>query len=84
MPTPEYSSLSDTLERFHNNQLALEAAAMELTLLLESKGHAETGYRPLASTRVTTASSLPSWCFSASATLEHPNSIINRTPHDRN
>lgn len=42
MPAPQYS-LSDTLERLYNNQLALEAAIMELTLLVESQGHAETG-----------------------------------------
>jgi len=42
MPAPEYS-LPDTLERLYNNQLALEAAIMELTLLVESQGHAETG-----------------------------------------
>lgn len=42
MPAPEYS-LSDILERLYNNQLALEAAIMELTLLVESQGHAETG-----------------------------------------
>jgi hypothetical protein len=42
MPAPEYS-LSDTLERLYNNQLALEAAIMELTLLVERQGHAETG-----------------------------------------
>ncbi len=42
MPSPEYS-LPDVLERLHHNQLALEAALMELTLLVESQGHAETG-----------------------------------------
>jgi hypothetical protein len=42
MPTPEYS-LPDTLERPYNNQLALESAIMELKLLVESQGHAETG-----------------------------------------
>ncbi|MNP83435.1 hypothetical protein D3C76_1823770 [compost metagenome] len=42
MPAPEYS-LPDTLERLYNNQLALEAAIMELALLVESQGHAETG-----------------------------------------
>jgi hypothetical protein len=42
MPSPEYS-LSDVLERLDHNQLALEAALMELTLLVESQGHAETG-----------------------------------------
>ncbi|KII30221.1 hypothetical protein NL64_19035 [Pseudomonas fluorescens] len=42
MPTPEYS-LPDVLERLYHNQLALEAALMELTLLVESQGHAEVG-----------------------------------------
>lgn len=42
MPTPEYS-LPDVLERMYHNQLALEAALMELTLLVESQGHAEVG-----------------------------------------
>lgn len=42
MPTPEYS-LPDVLERLHHNQLALEAALMELTLLVESQGHADAG-----------------------------------------
>ena len=42
MPAPEYS-LPDTLERIYNNQLALEAAIMELTLLVEQQGHAESG-----------------------------------------
>jgi hypothetical protein len=42
MPAPEYS-LPDTLERLYNNQLALEAAVMELTLLVESQGHIEAG-----------------------------------------
>jgi hypothetical protein len=42
MPSPEYS-LTDTLERIYENQLALEAALMELTLLVESKGNAEAG-----------------------------------------
>lgn len=42
MPALEYS-LSDTLERLYNNQLALEAAIMELTLLVESQGQVETG-----------------------------------------
>ncbi|WP_353741369.1 hypothetical protein WHX55_22630 [Pseudomonas fluorescens] len=41
MPT-EYS-LPDVLERIYNNQLALEAAIMELTLLVERQGHAEAG-----------------------------------------
>lgn len=42
MPTPEYS-LPDVLERMYHNQLALEAALMELTLLIESQGHADVG-----------------------------------------
>ena len=42
MPAPEYS-LPDVLERIYNNQLALEAAIMELTLLVERQGHAEAG-----------------------------------------
>jgi len=42
MPPPEYS-LPDTLERIYENQLALEAALMELTLLVESQGGAEVG-----------------------------------------
>jgi hypothetical protein len=42
MPTPEYS-LPDVLERMYHNQLALEAALMELTLLVENQGHAEVG-----------------------------------------
>ncbi len=42
MPSPEYS-LTDTLERIYENQLALEAALMELTQLVESQGHAEVG-----------------------------------------
>lgn len=42
MPSPEYS-LPDVLERMYRNQLALEAALMELTLLVESQGHAEAG-----------------------------------------
>ncbi|BBP76490.1 hypothetical protein PHLH7_25940 [Pseudomonas sp. Ost2] len=36
MPTPY--SLSDTLERIYENQLALEAAIMELTLWVEGRG----------------------------------------------
>jgi hypothetical protein len=42
MPSPEYS-LPDILERMYRNQLALEAALMELTLLVESQGHAAAG-----------------------------------------
>lgn len=36
-------SLSDVLERMHTNQLALEAAVMELTLHLEQQGSSEVG-----------------------------------------
>lgn len=42
MPAPEYS-LPDVLERIYNNQLALEAAIMELTLLVEQQDHAVVG-----------------------------------------
>lgn len=42
MSHQEYS-LPDTLERIYENQLALEAALMELTLLVESQGNAEAG-----------------------------------------
>lgn len=38
----EYS-LSDVLERMYLNQLALEAALMELTLHVEAQGSAEVG-----------------------------------------
>ncbi|MBA1376674.1 hypothetical protein [Pseudomonas brassicacearum] len=38
----EYS-LSDILERMYENQLALEAALMELTLHLEAHGHEDVG-----------------------------------------
>jgi hypothetical protein len=38
----EYS-LSDLLERMYQNQLALEAALMELTLHFERQGQSETG-----------------------------------------
>ncbi|MBC3199904.1 hypothetical protein [Pseudomonas poae] len=38
----EYS-LSDVLERMHENQLALEAALMELTLHIEAHGHVDLG-----------------------------------------
>ena len=41
MPT-EYS-LSDVLQRMYENQLALEAALMEITLLIEQKGTDEVG-----------------------------------------
>lgn len=40
MPSPEYS-LPDVLERLHENQIALEAALMELTLLVECRGRRE-------------------------------------------
>jgi hypothetical protein len=42
MPSPEYS-LPDALERLHHNQLALEAALMELTSLVEKQGHPAAG-----------------------------------------
>lgn len=42
MPVPQYS-LPDTLERIYENQLALEAALMELTLLVERQGSVEAG-----------------------------------------
>lgn len=38
----EYS-LSDVLERMYQNQLALEAALMELTLHIEAQGNAGVG-----------------------------------------
>ncbi|WP_426124589.1 hypothetical protein [Pseudomonas sp. PSPC2-3] len=38
----EYS-LSDVLERLYNNQLALEAAVMELTLRVEHEGCTDAG-----------------------------------------
>jgi len=38
----EYS-LSDVIERIYHNQLALEAAVMELTLQVEQQGLAEVG-----------------------------------------
>ncbi|MET3458902.1 hypothetical protein [Pseudomonas kilonensis] len=38
----EYS-LSDVLERMYENQLALEAAVMEITLRLEQQGSVEAG-----------------------------------------
>lgn len=41
MTAPEYTLL-DTLERLYDNQLALETAIIQLTLLVESQGHAET------------------------------------------
>lgn len=36
-------SLADVLERMYENQLALEAALMELTLHVEAHGHADVG-----------------------------------------
>ncbi|WP_454863710.1 hypothetical protein [Pseudomonas hormoni] len=36
-------SLPDVLERIYHNQLALEAAVMELTLCVEQRGSAEAG-----------------------------------------
>jgi hypothetical protein len=42
MPTNEYT-LPDILERIHENQHALEAAIMELTLRVESQGAIEIG-----------------------------------------
>ncbi|XVO86068.1 hypothetical protein ACQ9Y2_20220 [Pseudomonas palleroniana] len=41
---PNQYSLSDVLERMYENQLALEAALMELTLYLEHQGSVETGH----------------------------------------
>jgi hypothetical protein len=40
---PSEYSLSDVLERMYQNQLALEAALMELTLQVEAQGHADVG-----------------------------------------
>lgn len=40
---PSEYSLSDVLERMYQNQLALEAALMELTLQIEAQGQAELG-----------------------------------------
>jgi hypothetical protein len=40
---PGEYSLSDVLERIYHNQLALEAALMELTLQVEQQGLAEVG-----------------------------------------
>jgi hypothetical protein len=42
MPTAQYS-LPDVLERMYHNQLAIEAALMELTLLVERQGHTDSG-----------------------------------------
>ncbi|MCD7037315.1 hypothetical protein LRQ20_03015 [Pseudomonas sp. MAFF 311096] len=36
-------SLADVLERMYENQLALEAALMELTLHIEAHGHVDLG-----------------------------------------
>ena len=41
MPAP--CSLPDMLERINENQLALEAAIMELALFVERQGNAEAG-----------------------------------------
>ena len=41
MPSPY--SLPDMLERIYENQLALEAAIMELALFVERQGNAEAG-----------------------------------------
>ena len=40
---PSEYSLSDVLERMYQNQLALEAALMELTLHAEKQGMSEVG-----------------------------------------
>ncbi|MBK3485106.1 hypothetical protein AB4P95_07600 [Pseudomonas sp. A1437] len=40
---PSEYSLSDVLERMYLNQLALEAALMELTLHAETQGHVDVG-----------------------------------------
>lgn len=40
---PSEYSLSDVLERMYQNQLALEAALMELTVHAETKGNADVG-----------------------------------------
>ena len=40
---PSEYSLSDVLERLYENQQALEAAIMELTLLVEEQGAQEVG-----------------------------------------
>jgi len=41
--TTRIPPLTDTLEPIYENQLALEAALMELTLLVESQGHTDAG-----------------------------------------
>lgn len=40
---PSQYSLADVVERMYQNQLALEAALMELTLHVEAHGHADVG-----------------------------------------
>ena len=40
---PSEYSLPDVLERMYQNQLALEAGIMELTLHVEAHGHANVG-----------------------------------------
>ena len=40
---PDDYSLSDALERMYTNQLALEAALMELTLHVEQQGESDVG-----------------------------------------
>ena len=40
---PNEYSLSDVLDRRYQNQLALEAALMELTLHVEAHGHVDVG-----------------------------------------
>ncbi|WP_223531959.1 hypothetical protein [Pseudomonas sp. BF-R-30] len=40
---PNDYSLSDVLERIYHNQLALEAALMELTLWVEQRGSEDVG-----------------------------------------
>ncbi len=40
---PSQYSLPDVLEKIYENQLALEAAIMELTLAIEREGHPNVG-----------------------------------------
>ena len=40
---PSEYSLPDVLDRMYHNQLALEAAIMELTLHVEAHGHVDVG-----------------------------------------
>lgn len=40
---PSEYSLPDVLDRMYHNQLALEAALMELTLHVEAHGHTDVG-----------------------------------------